>query len=102
MGQAPSFPIFLALAVLLGLASGGALTLCYTIGGQLVPAEHKTTAFGFFAGAALFGGAVSPSVTGVLAHHDLLLVYSVNAAIFLGLALALLPGARRTASSLGA
>ena len=56
----PSFATFLSLAVLLGLASGGALTLCYTMGGPLVPSEHKTTAFGFFSAAALFGGAVSP------------------------------------------
>jgi DHA1 family multidrug resistance protein-like MFS transporter len=95
MAKAPSFPTFLALAVLLGLFSGGALTLCYTIGGLLVPAEHRSTAFGFFAGAALFGGAVSPSVAGLLAHFDLLAIYPVNAALFLVLALALLPGARR-------
>jgi len=95
MMKAPSFPAFLALAVLLGLFSGGALTLCYTIGGLLVPAGHRSTAFGFFAGAALFGGAISPSVAGLLAHVDLLAIYPVNAALFLGLALALLPGARR-------
>jgi DHA1 family multidrug resistance protein-like MFS transporter len=97
MAAAPSFPVFLGLAVLLGLASGGALTLCYTIGGLLVPAEHRTTAFGFFSGAALFGGALSPSVAGALAHIHLLAIYPVNAALFLGLGLALWPGARREA-----
>jgi MFS family permease len=95
MAKAPSFPAFLALAVLLGLASGGALTLCYTIGGLLVPSAHKTAAFGFFSGAALFGGALSPSVAGLLAHLDLLLIYPVDAALFLGLALVLLPRALR-------
>ena len=93
MAHAPSFPVFLGLAVLLGLASGGALTLCYTIGGTLVPMAHKTTAFGFFSAAALFGGAVSPSVAGLLARHDLLLIYSVNAALFLALGLGLAFGA---------
>jgi MFS family permease len=94
MAHSPSFATFLSLAVLLGLASGGALTLCYTMGGPLVPSEHKTTAFGFFSAAALFGGAVSPSVAGLLARNDLLLIYSVNAALFLalGLGLAFWPG----------
>jgi DHA1 family multidrug resistance protein-like MFS transporter len=94
MAQVASFSTFLVFAVLLGLASGGALTLCYTLGGRLVPAEHKATAFGFFSAAALFGGSVSPSVAGLLAKLDLLLIYSVNAALFvvLGLALVLRPG----------
>ena len=101
MPQAASFPAFLVLAILLGLASGGALTLCYTIGGTLVPGEHKTTAFGFFSAAALFGGALSPTVAGLLARHDLLLIYSVNAALFLGLGMSLLPGARKDAGRSG-
>jgi DHA1 family multidrug resistance protein-like MFS transporter len=88
----PSFSAFLALAVLLGLASGGALTLCYTIGGLMVRGEDKATAFGFFTGAALFGGAVSPSVAGLLAHWNLLGIYWIDAAVFAGLALYLLPG----------
>ena len=62
MALVPSFELVLGLAVLLGLVSGGSLTLCYTIGGLMVPEAVRTTAFGFFSGAALFGGAVSPSV----------------------------------------
>jgi MFS transporter, DHA1 family, multidrug resistance protein len=89
-----SFLPFLALAVLLGLASGGSLTLCYTIGGLIVPADRRITAFGFFAGAALFGGAVSPSVAGLLAHFELRAIYFVDAAISLALAAALLRGPR--------
>jgi MFS transporter, DHA1 family, multidrug resistance protein len=85
-----SFEGFLGLAVLLGLASGGALTLCYTIGGLMVPGDVKTTAFGFFSGAALFGGAVSPTVAGVIAHWDLLGIYGVDAALFAVLAIGLL------------
>jgi len=97
MAHVPTFAAFLVCAVLLGLASGGALTLCYTLGGRLVPGAHKATAFGFFSGAALFGGAVSPSVAGLLARYDLLLIYSVNALLFvlLGLGLVLFPGSLR-------
>jgi DHA1 family multidrug resistance protein-like MFS transporter len=86
MAAVASFPAFLSLAVLLGLASGGALTLCYTIGGLLVPAEVKTTAFGFFSGAALFGGAVSPSVAGLIARRHFFGIYWMDAALFAALA----------------
>ena len=68
MALVPRFELVLGLAVLLGLVSGGSLTLCYTIGGLMVPEEVRTTAFGFFSGAALFGGALSPSVAGLVAH----------------------------------
>ncbi len=95
MVMVPSFRGFLALAALLGLASGGALTLCYTIGGLMVPGEAKATAFGFFSGAALFGGAVSPSVAGLLAHWNLLGIYWIDSALFTLLALCLLGGLGR-------
>ena len=96
MARVSSFPAFLTLAALLGLASGGALTLCYTMGGLRVPPEHRSTAFGFFSMAALLGGAVSPSVAAaVAARGDLVDVYKVNAGLFVIAALALLPGALR-------
>ena len=86
MALVPRFGLLLVFAVLLGLASGGALTLCYTIGGLGVPGEFRTTAFGYFSAAALFGGAVSPSVAGLVAHWNLRGIYYVNAALFLLLA----------------
>ena len=92
MAVVSRFSSFLALAVLLGLASGGSLTLCYTIGGLMVPAARRTTAFGFFSGAALFGGAVSPSIAGLLTRVHLKTIYWVDAALYLVLAAALLPG----------
>jgi DHA1 family multidrug resistance protein-like MFS transporter len=94
MALVSSFPALLALALFLGLLSGGALTLCYTIGGLLVPLGRRTTAFGFFAGAALFGGALSPSFAGLVAHWDLRGIYYVDAALFAALVLALLPALR--------
>ena len=93
MGMVSHFPAFLVLAVLLGLAAGGSLTLCYTIGGLMVPATKRTTAFGFFSGAALFGGAISPSIAGLLTRLQLTAIYWADAALYLLLALALLPGA---------
>jgi DHA1 family multidrug resistance protein-like MFS transporter len=99
MAAASSFEWLLVLAVLLGLASGGSLTLCYTIGGLMVPEGVRTTAFGFFSGAALFGGAISPSVAGLLAHWDLRGIYYLDTALFAALTLALLPGARSRAGA---
>ena len=92
MALVPRFEYLLALALLLGLVSGGTLTLCYTIGGLMVPAAVRTTAFGFFSGAALFGGAVSPTVAGLVAHARLRGIYWVDAALYLLLAAALLSG----------
>jgi DHA1 family multidrug resistance protein-like MFS transporter len=89
MALVPSFELVLALAVLLGLVAGGSLTLCYTIGGLMVPEGVRTTAFGFFSGAALFGGALSPSVAGLVAHVALRGIYFVDAALYLLLAAAL-------------
>ena len=86
MALVPSFGPVLGLAVLLGLVAGGSLTLCYTIGGLMVPEDVRTTAFGFFSGAALFGGAVSPSVAGLVAHLGLRRIYCVDAALYLALA----------------
>jgi MFS transporter, DHA1 family, multidrug resistance protein len=89
MALAPSYELVLALAVLLGLVAGGSLTLCYTIGGLMVPEGVRTTAFGFFSGAALFGGALSPTVAGLVAHASLRGIYWVDAALYLALAAAL-------------
>lgn len=98
MAYIPTYAWFVLLGTLLGLASGGSLTLGYTMGGLLVPSSRRTTAFGFFSGAALFGGAVSPSVAGVLAHWDLRGIYYVDAVLLILLAAALLPGEYPTAA----
>ncbi|HET9315229.1 MAG TPA: MFS transporter, partial [Vicinamibacteria bacterium] len=91
LGQAGSFAVFGVWATLLGLASGGALTLCYTIGGLMVPPIHRTTAFGFFSAAALFGGSVSPVLAGwFVKHWNLRGIYYADAALFALLVLGLL------------
>ncbi len=100
MALVPRFDLLLALAVLLGLVAGGSLTLCYTIGGLMVPEHVRTTAFGFFSGAALFGGALSPSIAGLVAHVWLRGIYWIDAALYLALAAALVRGrALRVAAS---
>jgi DHA1 family multidrug resistance protein-like MFS transporter len=95
MGRVGSFSGMLTLGVLLGLVAGGSLTLCYTMGGLLVPADRRTTAFGFFSGAALFGGSVSPAFAGWLARWDLRAIFYADTALYVLLAAALLPGVLR-------
>lgn len=87
MALVPTYAALLALAVALGLASGGALTLCYTMGGSMVPSSERTTAFGFFSAAALFGGSISPLAAGGLSHLGLRGIYYLDAALFLAAAL---------------
>ena len=99
MAAVSSFGAMLALAVLLGLASGGSLTLCYTMGGLMVPEGIRTTAFGFFSGAALFGGAISPSVAGLLARWDLRGIFYLDTFLFVALTVGLLLGARPRAAA---
>ena len=89
----------LALATLLGLVSGGSLTLCYTIGGLLAGPDRRATAFGFFSAAALFGGSISPSVAGLLVGWNLRGIYYVDAALLLALSAALLAGALPSVSA---
>jgi DHA1 family multidrug resistance protein-like MFS transporter len=96
MALVSSYTAFMALAILLGLVSGGALTLCYTIGGLLVPGDRRATAFGFFSGAALFGGALSPSIAGLLAHWDVRGIFYLDAALYVALVAGLTLAPRRT------
>lgn len=93
MAWAGRFSTLLVLAALLGLGSGGSLTLCYTMGGLLAGTTERAAAFGVFAMAALAGGSISPSVAGYLVRWDLRGIYYLDAALLLGLALALMAGA---------
>ena len=98
---ASSFGALLLLAVLLGLAFGGSLTLGYTIGDGLAPAGRRGAVFGYFTGAALFGGAVAPLVAGALARFSLTAIYYFDAAlcVLLAAALAMAPPRKRDAEA---
>lgn len=89
MALVQRFESLLLLAALLGLTSGGALTLSYTIGGLLVPAARRGAAFGLFSSAALVGGALSPAAAGLLSRLELRAIYLADGALFALLAAAL-------------
>ena len=71
MALAGSWPTLLVLRALVGLCLGGAITLAYTLGAELVPSEHRGAAFGWLAFGLQFGTAASPLVTGALAAVSL-------------------------------
>ena len=65
---------------------------------RIAPTTLRATAFGFFSSAALFGGALSPSVAGLLVRWDLTAIYGVDAAIFALLAAGLWLASPRAAA----
>ncbi len=61
---------FAVLRVLLGLAVGGAMTLVYTIGGHLLPPGARATGYGILSSTAMLGGALGPTLCGLLTSID--------------------------------
>jgi DHA1 family multidrug resistance protein-like MFS transporter len=82
MALVHGWPALLVLRALVGLALGGAITLAYTLGADIVPAENRAAAFGWLALGVQIGTASSPLLTGVLAAVSLpgaFIVYGVVA-----------------------
>jgi DHA1 family multidrug resistance protein-like MFS transporter len=71
MGLAPGWPSLLVLRTLVALCLGGALTLAYALGAEIVPAEHRGAAFGWLALGVQVGTATSPLAMGALASLSL-------------------------------
>jgi MFS family permease len=68
----------LVLRVVVALCLGGALTLAYTLGGMIVPAESRGAAFGWLALGVQIGTAASPLLNGWLAASSLPRAYVMN------------------------
>lgn len=87
---------FTALRVLFGLASGGLLTLGYTVASRSVQEQGRATTFGFLSGSAMLGGSLGPLAAGALApvigFRGFL---GLASALFLGLAILARSGVRR-------
>jgi DHA1 family multidrug resistance protein-like MFS transporter len=84
----------LVLRTLVALSLGGALTLAYSLGGMIVPAEARGAAFGWLAMGVQIGTAASPLVTGAVAASSIPSAYLVNAVLAMGGAALLTFGAR--------
>ncbi len=71
MALAENWIVLLVLRTAVALCLGGTLTLAYSLGGMIVPAETRGAAFGWLALGVQIGTATSPLVTGALAAISL-------------------------------
>ena len=94
MALVHSWPTLLVLRALVGLSLGGAITLAYTLGANIVPGETRASAFGWLALGVQIGTAASPLVTGVLAAVSLPGAFVAYAAVALAGAAMLAFGTR--------
>lgn len=82
----------LALRFGLGLLAGGSLSLAYTMGARLAPAERSGLTLSVLGSCGQLGAAVSPMLAGVLSQVGLRSVFLANGAAYLAaFALAALP-----------
>jgi DHA1 family multidrug resistance protein-like MFS transporter len=81
MALAESRLPLLVLRTVVALCLGGALTLAYTLGGLIVPAETRGAAFGWLALGVQIGTAASPLLNGWAAASSLPRAYLMNAAL---------------------
>ena len=94
MALVHGWPMLLVLRTLVGLAIGGAITLAYTLGASIVPAENRAAAFGWLALGVQVGTAASPLLAGAMAAVSLPGVFVVYAAVTLAGAVLLAFGTR--------
>jgi DHA1 family multidrug resistance protein-like MFS transporter len=101
MALAHGWASLLVLRTLVALCLGGAITLAYALGAEIVPAEHRGAAFGWLALGVQVGTAASPLAMGALASLSIPLSYLVNGALAAGGAALLAFGWRSQRPSLG-
>jgi YNFM family putative membrane transporter len=81
MALAHGWPALLVLRTLAALCLGGAITLAYALGAEIVPAEHRGAAFGWLALGVQIGTAASPLAMGAIAALSLGSAYVVDGAL---------------------
>jgi DHA1 family multidrug resistance protein-like MFS transporter len=89
LAMASNWQQVLALRLVLGLMAGGTLSLGYTLGARLAPAERSGLTLGLLASCAQLGSASAPLLGGVLGSVGLHFEFLVNGAAYLA-ALALM------------
>jgi MFS family permease len=94
MAFARNWLTLLVLRALAGLCLGAAITLTYSLGAAIVPAEHRGTAFGWLGLGLQVGTAISPLVSGVLAAASIPGAYIFYGALAWAAAALLAFGAR--------
>ncbi len=95
MAFSRSIVSFAMLRVLLGLAVGGAMTLAYTLGGNLIPRAARVTGYSILSSTAMLGGALGPILCGAMTSIDVRATLLLGAGIYLALTLHVLALSRR-------
>jgi DHA1 family multidrug resistance protein-like MFS transporter len=84
------------LRVVLGLLAGGTISLAYTMGARLAPAERSSLTLSVLASCGMLGSASSPILAGMLSQASLRAVFLAMAAAYLvAVVLAVLPAISR-------
>jgi DHA1 family multidrug resistance protein-like MFS transporter len=94
MALAGNWIALLVARTLVALCLGGALTLAYSLGGMIVPAETRGAAFGWLALGVQIGTATGPLLTGALAAVNLRSAFVMDAGLAWIAAAVLVFGAR--------
>jgi DHA1 family multidrug resistance protein-like MFS transporter len=81
MARATSYAALLVTAAGLGLTFAGVVTMAYAAGDRIVSPRQRGRLFGLLSGAALVGGAISPTIAGLMAHLHLVAIYGLDAAL---------------------
>lgn len=96
MGLCRGVLSFAIMLVLLGLAVGGAATLVYTIAGELIPDGVRASSYATLSSIALLGGALGPSLAGLLSAVDPRAPLLASGLVYLGLTLRVSTQMRRS------
>jgi DHA1 family multidrug resistance protein-like MFS transporter len=80
---ASSWSEVLGLRVLLGLLAGGAMSLAYTLGARMAPAERSGLTLSVLGSCGQLGGAISPMLAGLISQYSLKAVFVGNSVAFL-------------------
>ena len=81
---ARSWPEVVIYRIVAGLLAGGCMSLAYTFGARLVPADRSAVTLSMLSSAGQFGGAFAPMLMGVVSQAGLRQVFLANAAVYLG------------------
>ena len=78
---------FACLRILLGFAVGGAVTLVYTIGGEIIPSAARAPAYSLLSSTAMLGGSMGPLFCSLLTSFDLRATFLAGGILYLVLIL---------------
>jgi DHA1 family multidrug resistance protein-like MFS transporter len=83
LALAESWPAVLGLRLLLGLLAGGGMSLAYTLGARLAPAERSGLTLSVLGSGGQLGGAISPMLAGLIGQFSLRAVFLFNSGAYL-------------------